>query len=115
VDDADAARIDEIMAARAVPEPYATALREVDCGELVDDWRLCITLLWIVADDMSRFGQLNGSMGIASGRIRTLLDSLRAGGYLVGDHGDHQLPGHFALTTKGRLSADVLRARQRIN
>ena len=113
MDSHDAACLDAMISGREVPDPFASALRAVECHELVDDWRLCVTLLWIAADDVTSFDALNESMGrslsLGTGFIRRCLRGLHDGSYLAG-----QLPRRFAydlsMTAKGSLAVEVLRA-----
>src|SRR5262245_15119902 len=119
MDPHDAARIEGILAARNVPEPYASTLRAAGCGDLADDSRLSLTLLWIAADDLTSFGALNhsmgGTVGIASGRIRDFVNTLRVGGYLAVDRDYGRWDHGFALTEHGAFAAEILRSARRVN
>ena len=115
----DDAALIEAIATDKLSEAHADALRSAGCGELADDWRLALTLLWIAASEVTSFEGLNesmgGTVGLGTGRILDFLDGLRAGSYLVGDRDRRRFDHDFALTAKGRLAADLLRADQHKN
>ena len=115
----DATCIEAIVSARRLARGCESALRGAGCPELAADSRLCITLLWIAAADLSTFEALNhsmgGTVGLASGRIRKFVNDLREGSYVTVDRDFGRIDYGFALTDKGWLAAEILRSASRKN
>jgi hypothetical protein len=111
--------LETIASEKQLSEPCEAALRAAGCGKLADDWRLCLTLLWIAAVDVTSFEGLNhsmgGTLGIASGAIRSFVNGLRVDSYLAVGPDYGRIDYGIALTAEGRLAAEVLRTTRRAN